>query len=414
MINKRNWRDMIVSPSGTIVGGPGRKTGAGGERSKRRDAPLPEYETDPVAMYRRTCPDGSLFDPLKMTPQQIAKSIEIPCSILCPPQCSLKAPSSWFVTDNAQKILNMRDEVWMNEQGFGVGDYSFVRMYQNAQGECNRYWLASQEMKAAADACGYKGVKYVFTRHMKRGRVKEDSPEVVFPEIRLATAKERPDGVLRSPQHAVRKAFESINDGNWHRYMLPWGCYFMSDVPDSHRGWRKWKKALLSPSSRPDLFINPFAVTHVDVLYLISSTGYLERFHYFLGILRWAQKQKVDLLECRPTKGCKSDTEFRRFLTQERYMHLIGSMQTLYCVIKEIHHSDVLERPTPYWTGQADLIQDKLKEIQKLFPLSRTVMYIFNYFMVRKLSGSLALLTQVFPMARAVPERDCVTEMTGV
>ena len=43
--------------------------------------------------------------------------------------------------------------------------------------------------------------------------------------------------------------------------------------------------------------INPYAVACADILYLCNTGGYLERFVYIVGIIMWAKRNGVNLLQ---------------------------------------------------------------------------------------------------------------------
>ena len=361
--------------------------------------PPPFDGEDPRARFRRIQPNGSLFKPSEMTPLEIAKAIEMPVP-LYPPACSTTAPQGWITTENARKILMMRDETRMNERGLALGDSTILRLYQRARADINRYCHASPELQAEADKCGPAGVNFVFTGKLKT--VKTDKGPLEVPDIRASQHNEKPDGVLRNKIHAIRKAFAPINEMHWHRYLLPFGCYFWTGVPENHRGWKDWKRGLCPLPGREDMLISPFSVTANDVLYLVNSGGYLDRFMAVINIIRWSMHQGVNLLVCYPTRGCGTDADFRRFVTLERYMHFIGSLRLHHCIIQEVYSDRTLGLPT-LWSRWTDELRNNMGKIVAEFLRLAPHLFVLDYFTVRSLTGSLSLLSQVFPGTRALP-----------
>lgn len=215
--------------------------------------------------------NGSALDFRSLTPQQIRQNTEMLTPLIRPYGCGPVAPADWLVLRTYQRIVEMRDEMRMDEQGLCIGDRTFKRRYQQAETDIRRYNKQPPETRSEAARKGDSGVEQ-----------SRSGPEKTGPHPRI-----------RSPTYAVRSAFRYLTDKHWHRYMLPFGCFFYDRVNTTANdsSWNGWIESLVPCKANPSLRINPYSVTAADILYLCNTTGYLERFMFVIGVILWAKQR---------------------------------------------------------------------------------------------------------------------------
>jgi hypothetical protein len=274
--------------------------------------------------YMTTHPEsGEIVDLEELTPEEMVEAIDMvpPLIPMIGPLFSVLPPNSGLlVLRTYTQILEIRNEMRPAALGLAMGDRTFKRCYQHAQRDRARYLSASDDLRAEAQKAQYAGVNIVFTGTETRGGKK-------YPVIRQAKPNERADAVLRAPKYAAMKAFECLNDKQWHHWLFPFGCFFYENVPDSHDAWKNWTGNMLQGRNSTYL-INPYSVASTDVRYMVCSTGYLQRYMYILSIIRTLKVHyDFDVLQCNRLPGCfPADNAFRRFLTLERYFYVFGSV----------------------------------------------------------------------------------------
>lgn len=156
-------------------------------------------------------------------------------------------------------------------------------------------------------------------------------PAVTVAELDVAKP-EKADLRLYKPVIYNALLFDMVNNHFWHRYMLPFGCYFYTEVSTdaTQHGWRDWKAGLHSVSGGR-LYISPFSVTYADLLNMAVSAPYMLRFKEFITSLLYILQREGDggscnILRYHRRRGYNTDISFRRFVTMERYLHLLGSV----------------------------------------------------------------------------------------
>ena len=341
-----------------------------------------------------TSPNGAIFDVSVLKPKEIADGVEMLVPLIRPSGCGPLAPSDEIVMRTYDRILEVRNEMRFTELGLAIGDRTFKRCYQQARRDEERYNHASDALRKEADKAGYKGVKFVFdnTKHTEGGQV--------FPGIRRAAAGEIPDGVLRKPEYAVQKAFEYLTDKNWHRYMLPVGCFFWEGAPKTN-SWKDWSAGLVCGRNE-EYKINPYSVAAADVLYLCNTIGYLERYMYVIWIILWAKSYGCNLLRFSWRPGCTmNEPHFRRFVTMERHFHLFGSIHM---------HRRVLEIHQDQQAGNWEEVMVRLDALETMcchaFSVPKnTLASDFDNTIIRKTRTNLTMLTQVFPKCGKINDK---------
>lgn len=84
--------------------------------------------------------NGVPLDFRSMLPQQIRDNTEMMTPLVRPYGCGPVAPADWLVLRTYQRIVEMRDEMRMDEDGLCIGDRTFKRRYQQAQPGCRPPW----------------------------------------------------------------------------------------------------------------------------------------------------------------------------------------------------------------------------------------------------------------------------------
>lgn len=344
-------------------------------------------------------PFGSIFDVSKMTPKEIADNVEMLVPLIRPYGCGPLSDADEAVLRTYDRILEMRNETRFDDRGLSIGDRTFKRMYQQAMRSISRYSLASPELQKAADAANMDGIRIVFTKSIHTTVV--DGKEIRHPEIRKASDSEIADGLLLSPQCAVQHHFKYINDKMWHRYLFPFGCYFVDRPTEMTNGWKEWANGMICPATKMDVLINPYSVLAADVLYLCNTTGYMERFVYNLNILRWAmESHSCNLLRYYKHDACKTDAEYRAFVSLERLYHVFGSIHMHKSVIHK--YSNQVCGPWQAYISDLSDVETALGVAFNIKPAS--LAEDFNNMLIRK-PRNLNTLQQVFPAATYLGNR---------
>lgn len=285
---------------------------------------------------------GVQMDIASMDPHDIAATIELFELLVRPYGCGPMAPSNWVVFRTYQKIVEMRDELRMDEEGFMHGDRTFKRCYQSCLRTMARFNLLSPEEQKTVTAAGWKGHRFT-----------TDDPLFLGP--------------VRAPSFNVEHTFRFLMDKFWHRYLLPFGCYaYEKSTQTVGAGWERWKASLIS--SKTGILMNPYSVTAADILYLCNTSGYLDRLVYIVGIILWAKKEGgVNLLRhVSPQPRDTSSEAFDRFMTMEKHLHLFGSIY-MHRKVLEMNNQLV----THNWKDTIALLSGFLTESYSRFGLSR-------------------------------------------
>lgn len=206
-------------------------------------------------------------------PVDMADKIEMVTPLMRPFGCGPVAPSRWLVLRTYQRIIEVRDETRMDDNGLAIGDRTFKRCYQRAQRE-----LVDEKMlhESVLDRAG-----------------------------------------------TVEPSFRYITDKLWHRYLFPFGTFIYQVPTNGGKFETNWRKYMLSAQRDNHLVMNPYSVTAADVLYLCNTGGYLDRYLYLIGIILWAKRHGVNLLmHVRPKHSrpgaCHKASRLDRFYTLPR------------------------------------------------------------------------------------------------
>lgn len=218
---------------------------------------------------------------------------------------------------------------------------------------------------------------------------------VVVAELDVCKAE---DADLRLYKPVIYNAllFDLVNNVFWHRHMLPFGCYFYTDVPSdtNHRGWTDWKAGLI-PVSGGRLYINPFSVTYADIVNMAVSAPYLHRFKEFVRSLLYILQREgeergeggaCNILRYYARKGYHTDRAFRKFITMERYLHLLGSVYLLNRACME-NNSENQGVGTETELNSLQNHWDSLITILKLSQVKEEIEERLSYFIVREVKN---------------------------
>lgn len=318
---------------------------------------------------------GAVVNFAKMTPQEIAGNIELLELLTRPLQCGPMAPINWVSTRSYPRAIELRDEMRMDEDGLTIGDRTFKRLYQSCEIGIQRYNALTAEEKKTVDAAGWKGHRFT-----------PDDPLFLGP--------------IRTPTYTVEHAFRFVMDKYWHRYLLPFGCFAVQKPTMTGAGWDAWKRHQLGDSRNTGNLMNPCSVTAADVLYLVNTTGYLDRLIYIVGIILWAKKDAgVNLLRHVSAPPRDSATEqFDRYMTMEKHIHLFGC---LYMHRKVIESNQMI---TNNWKDTIELLSLFLVECYSRFGLTRDCLNhdLDNMIVEAPKTSSLVNLQAFFPGATRI------------
>jgi hypothetical protein len=324
---------------------------------------------------------------MEMSAEEISQNVEMLEPLVRPYGCGPVAPGSWLVLRTYQKIIEVRDEMRFDEFGLCIGDRTFKRAYHQALRDIALYNAAGSQTQTLAQAAGTKGVP-----------------------VDRVNGVSMPNARIRNPTAAIEHSFAYLLDKHWHRYLLPFGCYFFEPPKSDGQAWSEWK-TYNSPSNRSatsmtttatssnvtPYFINPFSVTAADILYLCNTSGYLDRFLFVVGIILFAKKNDVNLL--RHTRK-HSDSSYRLFVTMEKHIHLFGS---LYMHRKVLHENNHMVGGN--WTESVELLDRLETECCTWFGVDKNSLNRdFDTMIVEKLS-SLNNVMNYFPSAGTIQSK---------
>ena len=153
------------------------------------------------------------------------------------------------------------------------------------------------------------------------------------------------------------------------------------------------------------LYINPFSVTHADMLNMAVSSPYMQRFKEFITSLLYILQGdgvggSCNILRYHHRRGYATTKEFRKFITMERYMHLLGSVYLLSETCKENNNSNMgvgteneLNSLQSHW--------HMLLHVLKLSEIKQDIEEKLRLFVVREPhNGNTASIMTAFPNAK--------------
>lgn len=343
--------------------------------------------------------DGTDWFIDKDTPiELIVKHTEMQIPLRMPMGCGPVACGSWFKIGNTEKIVGMRDQILMNEMGVTLGDQTFKRCYQRAYQEIKRYErLSDSEKKQCAEA--------------RRAGIEDPNRNPTrryIPELDERSGKLKPVRRIRTPYWAIVCAFGHILDKHWHRYLFPFGCYWLdrgSAGDASSQGWKEW---LSDMPKKNNLVINPHSVTCADILYLCNTVGYLERLIYVAVIILWAKGHGVNLMIHGIPRSARLDMEDRghdgsaydQFISLEKHMFVFGCLH---------NHRSTLSENKMYvggnWANEIMALENVEKKMYRAFGINNgELKNDFERFMIRDIKGNASALTTVFKRSQTISD----------
>lgn len=321
--------------------------------------------------------NGATVDFRSLTAQQIRRNTEMLTPLIRPYGCGPVAPADWLVLRTYQRIVEMRDEMRMDEQGLCIGDRTFKRRYQQAEADIRRFEQHKAEVQKNAEEAGERGLDM----------------------STFGDENHAPNPRLRSPANAVRWAFKYLTDKHWHRYLFPFGCFFYDRVGATDPSWKGWVDSLVPCKANPALRINPYSVTAADILYLCNTTGYLERFTFIIGVILWAKQRGCNLLI---HTAAKTSADYRTFVTLEKHLHLFGSIY-LHRRVLESNKIDVGGN----WTETLEMLNRLENECYTEFGLSEVRVALrrdLDNMTVERVKSNVSTLQSVFPKCARIAE----------
>jgi hypothetical protein len=314
--------------------------------------------------------------------------VRMPCQPLC--------PVTYVFIGETHRHIESRNGARMDAHGDVWGDEQFQILYDAALRNDCRYHHANNDLKNAAESGKLQGTTYSLIRSQPyREVLDERGDRITVPNIKVAEKDKKDDivlGFLHTPFYGTNLIFHLVNDICWHRHMLPFGFYFYENVPCTNRGWQDWNAGLISPPDHPHLRINPYSVTHLDMLYLLVTQNYYDRYIHFVSMLLWCQNRGCNVLRFYTHGRCR-DQEFAMHMTLERHLHLFGSLVMFLEVLRDTN----IDNKFPL----ADKLIKQLDNLLKRCTVDFGAKYekITTYlpkWIVKKV-GTTNLLQQVFP-----------------
>jgi hypothetical protein len=307
--------------------------------------------------------------------------------------CGPIADVKWLKLGTTDRIMALRDELAMTAEGWVGGDRTWRRCKMRAELDIARYNELTTDMKAKVDKEGWYGLP---------------NEKHKYPDYRLQLNDveniQKPLVIVRSPKYAILKAFASILDKSWHRYMFPFGCYFITrnetidntlahDETTKHvmygnNGVRleqqgagrdpprtdlvdEWVRdfAGTQPGQDMGVVINPCSVTAADILYLCNVRGYIDRLLYTLLVIDWAKEHGVNLLiHRRVQEGVRGDSRrdydgdsnrglsaMQQFISLEKHLFVFGCIH---------NHLETIRNNYNFVGGYWD---DKIKQLKHIY-----------------------------------------------
>lgn len=283
--------------------------------------------------------------------RHIVRHIEQMKLLLPPVGCGPIAETNWIKLGTSDLIIAMRDELQMNKNGVTIGDRTWRRCKMRAETEIQRYESLNEEARIRCDKAGIKGIE-------DPGK----SPTYIL-QVGDEEKERKTKTFIRCPKYAIMKAFAPILDKCWHRYMFPFGCYFLdrgSNTESTSEVWRDWASDLIQNNN---LAMNPYSVTSSDILYLCNVRGYLDRMLYILVVLEWAKERGVNLLIHRRMRNSDESSFFsedeispaEQYISAEKHIFVFGSIQ---------NHLETITNNYNFVGGYWD---EKIRQLRKLY-----------------------------------------------
>lgn len=233
----------------------------------------------------------------------------------CPQKCAPRHNVNTLVLRNYTLLLQVRDDALRDYDGELCGDHCFMRC-----------WYASQKYKS------------LWNRHHASTAAKnpkDEGPDGAGADTQTTGLMTRIK-LFRGIPDAIHWAFRMINGRFWHRQLLPFGCFFYENVNAlDQRAYEPWIKSLLPVKPLSNTYVNPYSVTHADVLYLVNTENYLERILNVVIVILELKQCKYNLLRFTPrhTENDHTTRESRTNMSLERYLHLFGCLYMHRCVM---------------------------------------------------------------------------------
>lgn len=213
-------------------------------------------------------------------------------------------------------IIDLCNEVRPTPLGNLFGHASFKRLALRAERDMNMFGTLSASTQAQAEAAGMQGLDV----HIN------------------SKARINPTGRLRSPLATMHWTYRFMTHQFWHRHLLPFGCYFYENVKAlDPQGWGPFINSLAVCKANPNLHINPYSVTMMDVAMLLTAPGYVERLVMVARYIVHFKLKGFNMLV--HTRGYRSqdcsNKECRKHITREKYLHLFGALHMTRRVIQQ-------------------------------------------------------------------------------
>lgn len=201
----------------------------------------------------------------------------------------------------------------------------------------------------------------------------------------------------------IEAAFRPIMDKLWHRIYFPFGTFLYTVTAQMPEDFKKCMKGPCNGSQGDGKHLtNPFSVSHADILYMMSTTGYIKRFTDLCGILVWAMKNGCNLLiHNRFGKRMKKmkRNSLDQFYTLEKYLHVFGSI----FLLDEVMEKNCLNTN---WELERGYIQKALKGLCEEFSITNTeiIRSSVKNMTVNVVEGSIVGIQNFFRQAHRISE----------
>ena len=348
--------------------------------------------------------------------KDIAPLIELLPPLLPPVGCGPIADVNWLKLGTAERIIALRDETIMTMEGWTCGDRTWRRCKMRAEHDIDRFRNLSRDMQAKVLEQGLRGLDVSRSSQSATYQLQTKNGVV---ETRQSVT------VVRAPMFAILKAFAPILDKSWHRYMFPFGCYFLSrnspnfpevrnrdnvhnaDIVDTGL-WDEWRRDLLVKNTTGNP-INPCSVSAADILYLCNVRGYIDRLLYTMLVVEWAKEHGVNLLVHQrivtseggsPSLGERPEAA-TQFISLEKHLHFFGCIH---------NHLETIRTNYNFVGGYWD---EKLKQMKQLYESLQARFNItpgtldaeFRPFLIHEVGEGRNAITDIFKNAGRVAER---------
>ena len=271
------------------------------------------------------------------------KEIEFIPPMIQPYGCGPVAPADWVVLHTYNRIIEMRHGTRMDDQGLVLSDELFNYCYQEAFRELNRKQVSSPQ---------------------ERSEIIEGHFRILTPQL-------------------------------WHRHLFPFGTYAYANTSSMDTSIRQTLHMGRDASKH---MINPYSVSHADILYLCNTSGYLDRYMRIIAILLWAKREDTNLLIYRRFRSDKP-TEMRSrsetidgFFTLERHLHVFGSIW-LHIEVMRSNKQQVGGN----WSEKLKELESWFHEMTTDFNVNRDVLERhIRHLTLRSMTGSLSGIQNFF------------------